>query len=70
MSLSGFGDNNDDTIKFDNKVMYDKYLNPYSAYYSTYTEEGTVSSMNFKFDTATRQVTYSGKYDKSESKSK
>lgn len=68
MSVSGFGDNQDDTIKFGNKTMYDKYFRPFSAYYSTYTEEGTVSGMNFKFDPASQEVTYSGKYDKSEPK--
>jgi hypothetical protein len=68
MSVSGFGDNQDDTIKFGNKTMYDKYFRPFSAYYSTYTEEGTLSGMNFKFDPASQEVTYSGKYDKSEPK--
>ena len=68
MSLSGFGDNDDDTIKFGIKTMYDKYFNTYSAYYTSYTEEGTVSSMNFNFDTKTQGITYSGKYDKSEPK--
>ena len=70
ISLSGFGDNQDDTIKFGYKTLYDKYMRPYSGYYTSYTEEGIVSSMNFKFDAATQEVTYSGKYDKSEPKSK
>lgn len=65
MSLSGWGDNEDDSIKLDNKTMYNKYFEPYSAYYTSYTEEGTVSSMNFSFNTLTQQLTYSGKYDKS-----
>lgn len=39
-SLSGFGDNDDQTISFGNKTLIDQYNNPYSAYYSQYTEEG------------------------------
>ena len=43
-SLSGFGDNNDQTISFGNKTLIDQYNNPYSAYYSQYTEEGKYTS--------------------------
>jgi hypothetical protein len=40
-SLSGFGNNDDQTISFDNKILVDQYDVPYSAYYSQYNEEGT-----------------------------
>lgn len=40
-SLSGFGNNDDQTISFDNKILIDQYDVPYSAYYSQYNEEGT-----------------------------
>ena len=43
-SLSGFGDNDDQTISFGNKTLIDQYNNPYSAYYSQYTEEGNYTS--------------------------
>lgn len=44
MSLSGFGNNDDPTISFGNKILIDQYDNPYSAYYSQYTEEGKYTS--------------------------
>jgi hypothetical protein len=40
LPLSGFGENNDPTISFGNKVLTDQYDNPYSAYYSQYNENG------------------------------
>ena len=43
-SLSGFGHNNDQTISFGSKTLRDQYNNPYSAYYSQFTEEGTYTS--------------------------
>lgn len=42
--LSGFGHNNDQTISFGSKTLRDQYNNPYSAYYSQFTEEGTYTS--------------------------
>ena len=44
MPLSGFGNNDDPTISFGNKILIDQYDNPYSAYYSRYTEEGKYTS--------------------------
>ena len=44
ISLSGFGDNDDQTISFGSKTLIDQYNNPYSAYYSQFTEEGTYTS--------------------------
>lgn len=44
ISLSGFGHNNDQTISFGSKTLRDQYNNPYSAYYSQFTEEGTYTS--------------------------
>ena len=44
MPLSGFGNNDDPTISFGNKILIDQYDNPYSAYYSQYTEEGEYTS--------------------------
>lgn len=63
MALSGWGYNDDHTITFGNKVLYDKDDTPYSAYYSTYTEEGSITSMNYKFDNKTNKLSFSGKYD-------
>lgn len=63
MWLSGWGHNDDATITFGSKTLYDKYDTPYSAYYSTYAEDGTVSSMNYQFNTKTNELSYSGKYD-------
>lgn len=44
ISLSGFGHNDDQTISFGSKTLRDQYNNPYSAYYSQFTEEGTYTS--------------------------
>ena len=44
ISLSGFGHLEDPTVKFDNKVLYDQYDKPYSAYYSQYNEDGTYTT--------------------------
>lgn len=42
--LSGFGNNDDQTISFGSKTLRDQYNVPYSAYYSQFTEEGTYTS--------------------------
>ena len=49
ITLSDFGDNNDATITFGNKVLIDQYGSPYSAYYSTYNEEGRYTSNSADF---------------------
>lgn len=61
--LSGWGENDDMSITYGHKTLVDEDEKPYSAYYSTYSEEGTVSSMNYKFDTKTTELSFSGKYD-------
>lgn len=38
--LSGYGELTDYSVTFGNKVLYDQYNVPYSAYYSQYSEEG------------------------------
>lgn len=63
-SLSGWGNNDDSTIVFGSKTLYDKYNEPYSAHYSSYTENGTVNSLEYSFDPKTTELHYSGKYDK------
>lgn len=49
-SLSGYGNNDDQTIEFGNKTLTDQYGNPYTAHYSTYNEEGiyTPNSADYK----------------------
>lgn len=49
-SLSGYGNNDDQTIEFGNKTLIDQYGNPYTAHYSTYNEEGnyTPNSADYK----------------------
>jgi len=42
-SMSGIGKFTDDTVTFGHKEMVDEYGNPYSAYYTTYFEDGTFS---------------------------
>jgi hypothetical protein len=42
--LSGFGNNDDQTISFGSKTLRDQYNVPYSAYYSQFTEEGKYTS--------------------------
>lgn len=42
-SMSGIGEFTDDTVTFGHKEMVDEYGNPYSAYYTTYFEDGTFS---------------------------
>lgn len=61
--LSGWGSNDDKSITFGSKTLYDKDDRPYSAYYSTYVEDSTVSDMGYSFDTKTNKISYSGKYD-------
>jgi hypothetical protein len=43
-SMNGWGQNNDRSIEFGSKVLIDKDGNPYSAYYSQYSEEGNYTS--------------------------
>ena len=45
----GFGQNNDGSITFGNKVLRDQYNNSYSAYYSQYSEEGIYTSDSAKY---------------------
>ena len=47
--LSGFGNNNDQTISFGSRTLIDQYNNPYSAYYSQFTEEGSYTSDKEKY---------------------
>ena len=58
ISLSGFGNNNDQTIAFDNKILVDQYNNPYSAYYSTYNEEGKYTSNSADYKTGEYDYLY------------
>lgn len=62
-SLSGWGENDDMSITYGNKTLYDHYDTPYSAYYTTYSEVSTVDKMKYSFDTKTTDLTFSGKYD-------
>lgn len=50
MPLSGYGNNDDQTISFGEKTLINQYGQPYSAYYSTYNEEGiyTPNSADYK----------------------
>ena len=47
--LSGFGNNDDQTISFGSRTLIDQYNNPYSAYYSQFTEEGSYTSDKEKY---------------------
>lgn len=49
ISLSGFGNNNDQTISFGSKTLIDQYNRPYSAYYSQFNEEGRYTSDKEKY---------------------
>ena len=49
ISLSGFGNNDDQTISFGSRTLIDQYNNPYSAYYSQFTEEGNYTSDKEKY---------------------
>lgn len=62
--LSGYGYNDDKSITYGNKTLFDQYGTPYSAYYSSYTEESTREKLSYSFDTKTQDLTFSGKYDK------
>lgn len=48
-SMNGWGQNNDRSIEFGSKVLIDKDGNPYSAYYSQYSEEGNYTSDSAKY---------------------
>lgn len=50
-SLSGYGNNDDQTIEFGNKTLIDQYGNPYTAHYSTYNEEGIYTSNSADYKT-------------------
>lgn len=47
--MNGWGQNNDKSIEFGSKVLIDKDGNPYSAYYSQYSEEGHYTSDSAKY---------------------
>lgn len=49
MSLSGYGNLDDQTVTFDNKTLIDQYNIPYSAYFSQYNEEGNYTSDSADF---------------------
>lgn len=42
--INGYGQNNDGSITFGDKVLRDQYNNPYHAYYTQYSEDGIYTS--------------------------
>jgi hypothetical protein len=64
VSLSGFGRNDDDSISFGSKTLYDQYDNPYSAYYSQYGEEGRYTNSSGDFLSGGYDFYYSVNADK------
>lgn len=57
-SLSGYGNNDDQTIEFGNKTLIDQYGNPYTAHYSTYNEEGIYTSNSADYKTGEYDYLY------------
>lgn len=57
-SLSGYGNNDDQSIEFGNKTLIDQYGNPYTAHYSTYNEEGIYTSNSADYKTGEYDYLY------------
>lgn len=73
LPASGYDSNNDSTIEFDFKTLYDRDGNAYSAYYSHYSEEGIYSvsaepylegKVDYQFSAHENELIFSGsKFD-------
>ena len=73
--IGGYGNLKDPTVEFGDKILYDQYDHPYSAYYSKYSEEGTYTSSSadfaagkadyyYNFDKKTTEIDFDGsKYE-------
>lgn len=77
--IGGYGNLKDPTVEFGDKILYDQYDQPYSAYYSKYSEEGTYTSSSadfaagkadyyYNFDKKTTEIDFDGSKYKVEKK--
>ena len=77
--IGGYGNLKDPTVEFGDKILYDQYDQPYSTYYSKYSEEGTYTSNSadfaadkadyyYNFDKKTTEIDFDGSNYKVEKK--